>query len=82
MVKPGCPSAAPADVVVTRSAVAVPSCAAGNATKPAVVSMSTSAGGAASPSGSNAAQFTGAADSVRVGGVMVIVGGVVAGLMF
>ncbi|KAF2124212.1 hypothetical protein P153DRAFT_390762 [Dothidotthia symphoricarpi CBS 119687] len=51
-VSPGCPSAAP-DVMVTRSGVAAPSCAAGNGTKPMIVSMSTGTG--------SAAQFTGAA---------------------
>jgi hypothetical protein len=86
MIKPGCPSAAPADVMVTRSAVAVPSCGAGNATKPTVVSMSPSmsmAGGlGGSPTGTgNPAQYTGAAANDRVSNVMAVVGLAVVGLM-
>ena len=90
MIKPGCPSAAPADVMVTRSAVAVPSCEAGsgsNATKPTIVSMSgygmgasgSAAGSAgATKTGSTPAMFTGAAEGVRVGGAMVVLGGLAA----
>jgi hypothetical protein len=82
VIKPGCPSAAPADVMVTRSAVAVPTCEAGNATKPMIVSMSGYGMGGASPTGSGKpAQYTGAASSNQIG-AMAIVGGVVAGLMF
>lgn len=88
MIKPGCPSAAPADVMVTRSAVAVPSCEAGsNATKPAIVSMSTygmgtgmgtGMGGASATMSSNPAMFTGAASSVKAGGALVVLGGLAA----
>jgi hypothetical protein len=90
MIKPGCPSAAPADVMVTRSAVAVPSCEAGqNATKPSIVTMSGYGGGVmgtgmpgmpgASGSMTGApAMFTGAASSVKAGGAMVVLGGLAA----
>jgi hypothetical protein len=87
MVKPGCPSAAPADVMVTRSDVAVPTCEAGqNATKPSIVTMSgygggvmgTGMGGASSTMSGTPAMFTGAASSVKAGGAMVVLGGLAA----
>ncbi|KAF1350373.1 hypothetical protein EJ07DRAFT_184359 [Lizonia empirigonia] len=85
---PGCPSAAP-DVMVTRSDVPVPSCAAGsNATKPSIVSMSGygpggMASGSAGTGGSATAsgmlpEFTGAAGRTAVSGALVVVGGVAA----
>jgi hypothetical protein len=78
MIKPGCPSAAPADVMVTRADVPVPTCEAGNSTKPTLVNMS----GYGMPSATtNPGQFTGAASSSHVG-ALAIVGGVVVGLMF
>ncbi|OAK94024.1 hypothetical protein IQ06DRAFT_353817 [Phaeosphaeriaceae sp. SRC1lsM3a] len=81
-ITPGCPSAAPADVKVTRSAVAVPSCAAGNATKPMIVSMSTAGGMGASMTASGMpTQFTGAAEGMRVGGAIgLMVGALAVGL--
>ncbi|CAO2652166.1 Nn.00g004490.m01.CDS01 [Neocucurbitaria sp. VM-36] len=87
-VTPGCPSTAPADVMVTRSAVAVPSCDAGNATKPSIVSMPgyganmTTAGASGSATGSgNSPQFTGAAGKMTSQGAIVVLGGLFAGLM-
>ncbi|KAF2027203.1 hypothetical protein EK21DRAFT_91751 [Setomelanomma holmii] len=83
-VTPGCPSAPAADVMVTRSVVAVPSCAAGNSTKPAIVSVSLASGN--SSSGSTAtgtgspAQFTGAATRFE-GGLMVALGGAMLALV-
>ncbi|KAJ4992348.1 hypothetical protein SVAN01_02057 [Stagonosporopsis vannaccii] len=90
---PGCPTAPPADVVVTRSAVAVPSCeAGGNGTKPSIVSMSmpgsgAGAGGAGNATGTGTgtgtgqpAQFTGGAvRGQRQQGIVagIVVGGVV-----
>jgi hypothetical protein len=82
MIKPGCPSAPAGDVMVTRSAVAVPTCEAGNSTKPTIVSMSGYGMGGATPTGPGSpAQYTGAASANRIG-ALAIVGGVVAGLMF
>ncbi|KAF2847405.1 hypothetical protein T440DRAFT_501192 [Plenodomus tracheiphilus IPT5] len=80
-VSPGCPSAAPADVIVTRSAVVVPSCA-GNETKPTLISMSGAGTGSnlsATATGTGgAAMFTGAAGRVDAAGAMaVMVGGAV-----
>ncbi|KAJ4375891.1 hypothetical protein N0V83_001169 [Neocucurbitaria cava] len=85
-VTPGCPSAAPADVTVTRSAVAVPSCEAGNATKPSIVSMpgygNMTAGATGTATGSaSPSQYTGAASKMTGQGAMVVLGGVIAGLM-
>jgi hypothetical protein len=93
MIKPGCPSAAPADVMVTRSNVPVPSCEAGqNATKPSIMTMS-GYGGGVMPTGMATmpgmpgasgtetgapAMFTGAASSVKAGGAMVVLGGLAA----
>jgi hypothetical protein len=77
-------------VMVTRSAVAVPSCAAGaNETKPVIVSMATmpsgsmgaGAGGANATKTGSPAQFTGAASVARAGGVLALVGGAVAVLL-
>ncbi|XP_014557868.1 hypothetical protein COCVIDRAFT_95966 [Bipolaris victoriae FI3] len=91
-IHPACPSAMPSDVIVTRSNVPVPSCAAGNKTKPMIISMDgdktmtmTAGGGAMmTPSMSSSgspAQFTGAAvrHSVGVlgGGILAVVGGAV-----
>ncbi|KAH8711990.1 hypothetical protein GQ44DRAFT_625937, partial [Phaeosphaeriaceae sp. PMI808] len=83
-VKPGCPTAPAADVMATRSAVIVPSCAAGNQTRPMIVSISTSSamggmGGSATGTG-KPAMFTGAAQNNQVG-VAVLIGGIVAGLL-
>lgn len=82
----------PADVMVTRSPVAVPSCAAGNnATKPSIISMSMApsgtmgGGGGMMGSATNSAglpMFTGAAGKKVVDSFAAIVGfGAVAGLM-
>ncbi|KAH6881744.1 hypothetical protein J4E91_005095 [Alternaria rosae] len=84
-VKPGCPSAAPADVMVTRSAVAVPSCAAGaNETKPSIVTMpgyGTGMMGSATGTGMMP-EFTGAASANMMSGVVVgLFGGLAAALM-
>ncbi|KAH7392391.1 hypothetical protein DE146DRAFT_738205 [Phaeosphaeria sp. MPI-PUGE-AT-0046c] len=84
-ITPGCPSAAPADVKVTRSAVAVPSCAAGNATKPMIVSMSTTMGmgggmGASMTASGNAAQYTGGAQGLS-SGVIGVFGAAVGGIV-
>jgi hypothetical protein len=79
MIKPGCPSAAPGDVIVTRSNLPVPTCEAGNSTKPTLISMS--GYGMASATGSMPGQFTGAASNNRIG-ALALAGGVVAGLMF
>ncbi|KAF1840213.1 uncharacterized protein K460DRAFT_359920 [Cucurbitaria berberidis CBS 394.84] len=91
-VAPGCPSATPADVMVNRSAVAVPSCDAGNATKPVIVSSAGSGSNTTTPTGAGAggasatgtgspSQFTGAAGKVASQGAIVVIGGVIAGLM-
>ncbi|KAL5115435.1 hypothetical protein ACEQ8H_006656 [Pleosporales sp. CAS-2024a] len=76
-ITPGCPSGAPANLIVTRSNVAVPSCAAGNGTQPMVVSMS---GSSMTPTSSMPANFTGAASSVDMSGgaMMLVLGGAVA----
>ncbi|KAG9193863.1 hypothetical protein G6011_03898 [Alternaria panax] len=86
-VHPGCPSAAPADVMVTRSAVAVPSCAAGgNETKPSIIMMSGSGSGgmmgSATASG-NMPEFTGAATGNKAMDAMVVglFGGLAAALL-
>lgn len=79
---PGCPSAA-ADVIVTRSGVVVPSCAAGNGTKASVVSISGyRANATASATGSaGLPQFTGAAArGDAMGAMAAIVGGAVVAL--
>jgi hypothetical protein len=87
-VHPACPSTTPSDEMVTRSAVMVPSCAAGNETKPMIISvsgdktMTMPAGGpmmtpSMSASG-NPAQFTGAAAKKSVVGGVVALGGVIA----
>ncbi|KAI4671798.1 hypothetical protein J4E81_000646 [Alternaria sp. BMP 2799] len=83
--KAGCPSAAPADVMVTRSAVAVPSCAAGaNETKPSIVTMpgyGTGMMGSATGTGMMP-EFTGAASANMISGVVVgVFGGLAAALM-
>ncbi|CBX96053.1 predicted protein [Plenodomus lingam JN3] len=82
-VSPGCPSAAPADVMVTRSAVVVPSCA-GNESKPTLISMpgyGSNMSATATGTG-GAAMFTGAAGRVDVAGAMaVMVGGAVVALV-
>ncbi|USP77525.1 hypothetical protein yc1106_04799 [Curvularia clavata] len=90
-IHPGCPSAAPADAMVTRSAVAVPSCAAGNATKPMIVSMSgdmtmtmTGGGPMMTPSAimsGNPAEFTGGATRKGVVGGLGVLGGLVVALV-
>jgi hypothetical protein len=72
--------------MVTRSAVAVPSCAAGNnETKPSIISMSGYGGGMmGSPTSTGgAAEFTGAATAnSAVGGLVVgVFGGLVAALL-
>ncbi|KAI8938481.1 hypothetical protein NX059_004373 [Plenodomus lindquistii] len=82
-ISPGCPTAAPADILVTRSALPIPSCA-GNETKPSLISMSGyGAGAGANPTMTGTggpAMFTGAAGRVDVVGAMVVLGGVVVGL--
>lgn len=85
-ITPGCPSAAPADVMVTRSAVAVPSCEAGNATKPMIVSMSPTMsmgmGGGGATGSPTPSQFTGAASRYGLeGSLAVVIGGAVLGLL-
>ncbi|EMD63464.1 hypothetical protein COCSADRAFT_328246 [Bipolaris sorokiniana ND90Pr] len=89
-IHPACPSTTPSDVIVTRSNAPIPSCAAGNETKPLIISMDgdktmtmTAGGGAMmtpsmSSSGSSA-QFTGAAgrNNVFGGGILAAVGGAV-----
>jgi hypothetical protein len=78
-IKPACPTGMPADVMVTRSGVVVPSCAAGNGTKPMI--MSTGAMGSATNS-AGMPVFTGAAGKTVVDSFAAIVGfGVVAGLV-
>ncbi|KAF2871613.1 hypothetical protein BDV95DRAFT_607039 [Massariosphaeria phaeospora] len=73
-ITPACPTGPPADVMVTRTAVTVPSCAAGNATKPAIVSMATNSAGMP--------EFTGAAGKAAVDGFAALVMGLgVAGLV-
>ncbi|KAH9880996.1 hypothetical protein J1614_001489 [Plenodomus biglobosus] len=75
-VSPGCPSAAPADVMVTRSAVVVPSCA-GNETKPTLISMpgyGSNMSATATGTG-GAAMFTGAAGRVDVAQAMAVMAG-------
>ncbi|KAF1938001.1 hypothetical protein EJ02DRAFT_458257 [Clathrospora elynae] len=83
-----CPTGAPADVMMTRSAVAVPSCeAGGNSTTPVVVVMNGTAtmtiGGSKTPtaSGGAAATFTGAAAANGAKGVAAIFGGAIAALL-
>lgn len=90
-VHPACPSAPPANEMVTRSAVNVPSCAAGNATEPMIVSVSgdvtmtmTGGGPMMTPSMSMSGkppQFTGGAARKGVVGGAVVLGGVVAALV-
>lgn len=88
-VHPACPSAAPTDVMVTRSAVMVPSCAAGNESTPMIVSMSgdatmtmTGGGSIMTPSMSGKpAEYTGEAAKKGVVGGVVVLGGVFAALM-
>ncbi|CAN9229521.1 hypothetical protein GT037_001675 [Alternaria burnsii] len=83
-VHPGCPSAAPADVMVTRSAVAVPSCAAGsNETKPSIIMMSGSGMMGSATASGNMPEFTGAAAAnMAMGSVVVgVFGGLFAALM-
>ncbi|EUC42728.1 hypothetical protein COCMIDRAFT_75069, partial [Bipolaris oryzae ATCC 44560] len=91
-VHPACPSTTPSDVIVTRSNVPVPSCAAGNETKPLIISMDgdktvtmTAGGGAMmtpimSSSGSPP-EFTGAAMRNSVvggaGAIVAMLGGAV-----
>jgi hypothetical protein len=71
--------------MVTRSAVAVPSCAAGsNETKPSIIMMSGTGGMMGSPTGTGApAEFTGAAtgNTAMSAVVVSLFGGVVAALM-
>ncbi|EAT83000.1 hypothetical protein HBI56_069870 [Parastagonospora nodorum] len=82
-ITPACPSAPAADVQVTRSGVVVPTCEAGsgsNATKPTIMTMP---GYGMKPSGNATAsgppaQFTGAAEGLRIGGVAVVLGGLAA----
>ncbi|EMD85771.1 hypothetical protein COCC4DRAFT_152130 [Bipolaris maydis ATCC 48331] len=90
-IHPACPSTTPSDAIVTRSNAPIPSCAAGNETKPLIISMDgnktmtmTAGGGSArmTPSMSSSgspAQFTGAAGrNVGFGGgVLAAVGGAV-----
>jgi hypothetical protein len=69
--------------MVTRSGVAVPSCAAGNETKPSIVSMpgygANMTGGSGSATASApATQFTGGAGKNAAG--IMVVGGIVAAL--
>lgn len=74
--------------MVTRSAVVVPACGAGNETKPMIISMSggmtmtmTGGGPMMTPTMSgNMPEFTGAASKNALGGVVAI-GGVLAALM-
>ncbi|KAF2821778.1 hypothetical protein CC86DRAFT_410860 [Ophiobolus disseminans] len=75
-----CPTGPPANVVVTRSAVIVPSCAAGgNVTKPSVVSIS---GGGQPTNSAGLPVFTGAAGKAVVDSFAAVVGfGIVAGLV-
>jgi hypothetical protein len=77
-ITPGCPSAAPADVMVTRSGVPVPSCAAGNETV-TMMTMPSMSGSPTTTGGST--QFTGAANNNGAKGVAVLVGGVFAALL-
>ncbi|KAH6644086.1 hypothetical protein C7974DRAFT_407793 [Boeremia exigua] len=73
----GCPTGPAADVMVTRSNAPVPSCAAGNGTKPSIVTMPGYGppAGNATATGSMAPQFTGAAGRTVVSGVLGVVAG-------
>jgi len=73
-VLPGCPSAAPANVLVTRSAVVVPSCA-GNETKPTLVTMPGYATNATATGTGGTPMFTGAAGRVNGAGAMAVLAG-------
>ena len=92
-ITPACPSGPAADVIVTRFAVAVPSCAAGNATKPVIVSMSMASGMASSIMGGGGGMmgsatnsaglpvFTGAAGKLGQNAGLAVLGGVAIALV-
>ncbi|KAH7377741.1 hypothetical protein BKA66DRAFT_443284 [Pyrenochaeta sp. MPI-SDFR-AT-0127] len=92
VVTPGCPSAPSADVIVTRSLVAVPSCAADDSTKPSIISVPGYGANGTTPSGTGGGsstttgtgglpQFTGAAASNGAKSMVMVIAGVVAGFL-